>query len=354
MDFRALVSGEQRGPLASLARCGLSLLTPFYRAGVALRNVACNRGWLQSARAAVPVVSLGNITTGGTGKTPTAAWVAQWFRAQGVRVCFLSRGYGAKPGEANDEALVLELHCPDVPHLQGANRCESARIACEELDSQLLILDDGFQHRRLQRDLDVVLIDALNPWGYGRLLPRGLLREPLSALRRADVIAITRADRASPEQVAAILDRCQSIRGNRSAVQFAFPPQCLVNASAKVEPLTTLAGRRVAAFCGIGHPEAFRGMLADLGATICQFQEFRDHHAFSRDEVERLREWAAASEVELVVCTEKDLVKLGLDKLGSRPLWAVRIGAKVIAGADVLEDRLREVLGKVPEENEAH
>src|SRR5205085_2234921 len=139
------------------------------------------------------------------------------------------------------------------PHLQNANRAESARIACEELESQLLILDDGFQHRRLQRDLDIVLIDALNPWGYGRLLPRGLLREPLSALRRADLIVITRADRATPEQISAILDRCEAIRGTRSAVHLAFPPQGLVNASGTPSPLADLAGRRVAAFCGIGH-----------------------------------------------------------------------------------------------------
>src|SRR4029077_18396307 len=116
-----------------------------------------------------------NLTTGGTGKTPFAAHLARWFREQNVRVAFLSRGYGAAPGDVNDEALVLDRLCPDVPHLQNRDRVEGARIACEEFESQLLILDDGFQHRRLARDLDIVLIDALNPWGYGHLLPRGML-----------------------------------------------------------------------------------------------------------------------------------------------------------------------------------
>src|SRR4029079_10034726 len=124
----------------------------------------------------------------------------------------------------NDEALVLEQLCPDVPHLQNPDRVASARVAREELDSQLLILDDAFQHRRLARDLDIVLIDALNPWGYGHLLPRGLLREPLSSLRRADLVVLTSADQCTPHARQSIIDRIASIRGQNQVVEVAYQP----------------------------------------------------------------------------------------------------------------------------------
>src|SRR5207244_12530469 len=128
---------------------------------------------------------------GGTGKTPCAEFVARFFRQLDLRVALLSRGYGSQAGR-NDEALVLEENLPDVPHLQGPDRAALAQVAVEELDSEILVLDDGFQHRRLHRDLDIVLIDATCPWGYGHLLPRGLLREPISSLKRAHVAMLTR------------------------------------------------------------------------------------------------------------------------------------------------------------------
>src|SRR5262249_5942270 len=144
-------------------------------------------------RAPVPVVSVGNLTVGGTGKTPCVEYVARFYRQLDRRAAILSRGYGSAGGH-NDEALLLEENLPDVPHLQGADRVALAAAAVEELESEVLILDDGFQHRRLVRDLDVVLVDASNPWGYGYLLPRGLLREPKSSLRRASVVLLTRCD----------------------------------------------------------------------------------------------------------------------------------------------------------------
>ena len=140
------------------------------------------------------VISVGNLTLGGTGKTPMVEWLARWFRSHDVRVAIVSRGYGAVDGGQNDEARELEEKLPDVPHLQDPNRAAAARVAIDELATQLIVLDDGFQHRRLGRDLDIILIDAVEPFGYDRVFPRGMLREPLSGLRRADVIGLTRAD----------------------------------------------------------------------------------------------------------------------------------------------------------------
>jgi tetraacyldisaccharide 4'-kinase len=183
--FRDLISGHRRGVASSLLRGGLSLLSLPYRAGVFLRNKSFDHGLRRVSRAEVPVISVGNVTAGGTGKTPFVAYLANWFGGRSMKVVLLSRGYRALEGEVNDEKLVLDQQCPGVPHLQHPDRVRSARVACREHGAQVIILDDGFQHRRLHRDLNIVLVDALNPWGYGHLLPRGLMREPRSALRRA-------------------------------------------------------------------------------------------------------------------------------------------------------------------------
>lgn len=318
-----------------------------YGLAVRSRNLAFDIGWKKTHHANVPVISLGNLTTGGTGKTPFAAFIARWFRVRGIRVCFLSRGYGAVPGAANDEALVLELLCPDVPHLQNADRVQSAQIACEELESQLLILDDGFQHRRLARDLDIVLIDALHPWGHGYLLPRGLLREPLSGLRRADLVVVTRVDQASAEQVQAICQRVAAIRLNSDIVCVAFPAVRLVNAAGVTEPLQSLIGKSIGAFCGIGNPQAFEASLVQAGMHVASFRSFADHHPYSRQDIDDLRQWSAAAGAAAIVTTQKDLVKIGLETLGDRPLWAIEIGTQIISGANLLETKLAELAGRL-------
>src|SRR5207248_2544160 len=159
-------------------RLGLNIPAAAYRLGVGVRNLAFDRGWKATHRAGVPLVSVGNLALAGTGKTPMVAWVARWFRARGRRVAIRSRGFRGSGG-LNDEGLVLTDNLPGVPLYQGPDRVGLARRAVEESASQVLVLDDGFQHRRLARDLDVVLLDALDPFGGGRLFPRGLLRESI-------------------------------------------------------------------------------------------------------------------------------------------------------------------------------
>ena len=336
---RALVSGELHGWRPALLRLGLSGLALGYGLAVRLRTLAFDWGWIKSQRVPIPVVSLGNITTGGTGKTPFAAFIAQWFRDRELRVAFLSRGYGADPGAVNDEALVLNLLCPDVPHLQHPDRVASARIAVEELESQVLILDDGFQHRRLARDLDIVLIDATNPWGHGALLPRGLLREPLAALRRADLIVITRVDGVEPAAVQTIRRRLEQIRGTAECVETSFPVRRLINSLGATAVWSTLENANVAAFCGIGNPTAFQQLLTRRGLSLAsrQFKVFPDHHRYTRDDVDGLRAWAAELGSPVILTTQKDLVKLDIPRLDQSPLWAVEIGTEIHAGRELLE-----------------
>lgn len=342
--FHDLVSGRARGIPASLTRGVLWLASWGYCVGVDIRNRLYDRGWLSVASAAVPVVSVGNLTVGGTGKTPCVEYLAQYYRNRDVRVAILSRGYGVESGP-NDEALVLEENLPDVPHLQGADRAALATTAVEELESELLILDDGFQHRRLARDLDIVLIDATNPWGHGHLLPRGLLRESRRGLRRADAVIITRSDRAANlDQLRQDIAGC--IRPNTAIVNAVHRPSAWqrVNDST-CEPMA-FRGRIAAAFCGLGNPESFRQTLVELGLEVRDWRVFPDHHPYARSDVDDLRRWAETlPKHALMLTTQKDAVKLRLPDLAGRELWALRIGLVLRAGAerDELHRRLDEV-----------
>ncbi|HZT82310.1 MAG TPA: tetraacyldisaccharide 4'-kinase [Gemmataceae bacterium] len=342
--YCALVSGRARGPWPALVRGGLRLASVPYGLGVRLRNGLYDRGWRRVERAPVPVVSVGNLTLGGTGKTPCVEYVARFYRERGLRAAILSRGYGAGAGR-NDEALVLEENLPDVPHLQGADRAALARAAAEELESEVLVLDDGFQHRRLARDLDVVLVDATNPWGHGRLFPRGLLREPRAALRRAGVVVLTRCDQASAEARGRVREEAARLAPEAPVAEAVHRPVGLVDSDRGVSPVSALTAGPVAAFCGIGNPEAFRRSLAALGADVVAFRAFPDHHPYGRADVEALRGWARGQATDcVVVTTQKDLVKLRLPDLAGRRLWALRVALHVEANREALHHKLEEVV----------
>lgn len=335
-----LLSGRKCGVIPALLRGVLSVGSVGYAVGMGVRNLAYDRGWKRIERAAIPVVSLGNLTTGGTGKTPFVAFVAHWFRERGVRVCIISRGYGAEAGVANDEALVLERLCPDVPHLQNPNRVAAANDARANLKSQVILLDDGFQHRRLARDLDIVLIDATNPWGFGRLLPRGLLREPVTALKRAALVVITRVDQVSPETVDDIRRDVVRIHPQCGIVEATFPAVALIDSAGNTSALESLSGAAVAAFCGIGNPTAFRASLEQLGYAVAGFRAFADHYRYTTADIDDLSRWCGGLSVNAVLCTQKDLVKIGTDRSGNCPLFAIQIGTQITAGGDELNAAL--------------
>ncbi|AMV39836.1 tetraacyldisaccharide 4'-kinase [Planctomyces sp. SH-PL62] len=341
--FLRLVRGEIKGPTASAARMGLGLAAAAYGLGVAARNAAFDRGLKAVHRARVPVVSVGNLTLGGTGKTPMVEWLARWYRARDVRVCLISRGYG-RADAVNDEALVLEENLPDVPHLQDPDRVRLAEIAVDELETELIVLDDGFQHRRLARDLDLVLLDALDPFGLGRLFPRGLLREPATSLKRADAVIVTRADLAPADRLAAIRSEVRRRNATIPILEARHAPRDLVDGDGSASSLDGLDGREVAAFCGLGNPEGFRRSLESLGCRIADLRVFPDHHPYSAEDVADLVRWAGASGANLVLTTQKDLVKLRLSNLGDAPLRALRIGLELLDDARPLEDLLAALL----------
>lgn len=338
-----MISGRCRGPGASLARGGLAIASFFYGSVVRARNWAFDIRALAAHSAPVPVVSVGNLTAGGTGKTPIVAALVDWFSARGMRPAILSRGYRAHAGAANDEKLVLDQLCPGVPHLQGADRVESARLACQQHGAQVLILDDGFQHRRIARDLDVVLIDALDPWGAGHLLPRGLLREPRSSLRRAHAVILTRADQIAPDAKARLVAEIRQLGSGETPIEAAFQPTGLINADGQRAPLDSLSA--VAAFCGIGNPDGFRRTLSDAGVRqVVAFRAFRDHQHYSEADLSGLAKWAREQGAAALVTTQKDLVKIPQAKLDGLPLWAVAIRAEFVAGKDRLAAQLENLI----------
>lgn len=308
-----------------------------------LRNGRYDRDPARAKRAAVPVVSVGNLTLGGTGKTPCVELVARFFRDRGLQVAVLSRGYGADSGP-NDEALVLEDNLPDVPHLQGADRHALAETAVEELEAELLVLDDGFQHRQLYRDLDVVLIDATWPPSRDRLFPAGTLREPVSGLKRAGAIVLTRCDQVSAAELNALRDWLKARVPNVPVAESEHRPVSLIREAHEPEPVEALSGATVGAFCGIGNPAAFRRTLEALGATVCAFRAFADHHAYTRADVEDLSRWAATLPPGATVATtQKDWVKLRVPDLAGRPLRAVRVGLHLRSGEAGLAAALERV-----------
>jgi tetraacyldisaccharide 4'-kinase len=288
----------------------------------------------------VPVVSIGNLTLGGTGKTPCVEYVGRFYSDRNVRTTILSRGYGSEGGR-NDEAIILEENLPDVPHLQDSDRVSLANTAVEELETELLILDDGFQHRRLFRDLDVVLIDATWPPFRDYLFPRGTLREPASGLRRADAIVLTRCDLVAPEEVNAIRNWLTLRCPGKPVATTEHRPVELIGGETS-ESLELLKGRNVAGFCGIGNPRAFRLTLESLGSRIVDFRVFPDHHRYTRNDVEDLTRWASGLPAEaMLVTTQKDWVKLRVSDLDGKPLRAVRIGLMFREGQTEFDEKLK-------------
>jgi tetraacyldisaccharide 4'-kinase len=317
-----------------------------YALAIRARNACYARGWFSTTHSPLKVISVGNLSVGGTGKSPMVAWLARWLRARHVRVAVLSRGYGQLDHGQNDEGLELELLFPDVPHLQHPDRLASAKLAEEELDMQCLVLDDGFQHRRLARDLDIVLLDATHPAPARRLLPAGLMREPLSSLSRADMVVLTRADQVSTAELAEL----------RGRVMRYAPQACLLTAQHRLaalwtypgEPseLTALRGAKVLLFCAIGNPESFYRSVLQQGATVLERRFWPDHHGFTADDIAELEAWCRTfPEAQYVICTMKDWVKIQTPRLGETQLAAIQVELEFTSGQAELESRLEALLG---------
>jgi tetraacyldisaccharide 4'-kinase len=313
-----------------------------YAAVTAIRNALYDHGMLPSRRVPARVISVGNVTVGGTGKTPLALWLAAGLQARGRRVAIVTRGYGkTAPGvvcvgdggravrsaaEGGDEAVMLARRFTG-PVVAGADRVAAARYACETCDADTIVLDDGFQHRRLTRDVDVVLL-AADPTRQ-RLLPAGPRRESWRGLSRAAAVVL--ADAALDDDLPHRLGATEALVCRLRTV-----PTMLVErpeGDGPATPLTWLQGRRVVAVAGIARPHRFVETLRALGATVVAEHVFPDHHPYDRDDVARLLERAGT---DALVTTEKDLVKLAAFP-ALAGLRALRVDAVVDGGEALLD-----------------
>lgn len=342
-----VMSGARGGLGGTLARAGLRALSAPYRVCVGARGSLYQWGFLLSRELEAIVISVGNLTAGGTGKTPMVIWLARWLSQRGVATAILSRGYGptGPEGAESDETLLFRRHVPKVPHLVGKDRYASGLKAIAEHNAECLILDDGFQHLAVARDLDIVLIDALMPWGYGHVLPRGLMREPLRSLRRADVVVLTRCDLSDREALREIQLRIRDVCGYRPIVESAHRPvRFYRHVTEESRPLQWVRGRRVCAFSALGNPDAFSHTLAALGAEVVEHRAFRDHHWYSGGDLASVARAAAEAGVDAVVTTEKDAVKIDEFPGDAPPLYVLAIEFAILQGEELLAEILEQVV----------
>ena len=333
----AILGGADRAMSARMLRAGLAVIEPGYRAAVTARNAMYDRGLRRVVRLPRPVVSVGNITTGGTGKTPMVAFIARWMLDRGVRPGVLMRGYKGGPA-GNDEAVLLREELGDrVPVEPDPDRAAAAgRVLDQHPDVRAFILDDGFQHRRIHRDLDLVLIDATRPFGFEHVLPRGLLREPAENLRRANAVVVTRADQVDPQTLAALDQRITALSGKPPTAHVALEWATLRDADGREHPVDLLRGKKVLAVCGIGNPAGFCHALAAHVQPQFHLTRFPDHHHYTAGDVAQINELARQENADALVMTEKDWVKWRkLQAARSAvPVFRPRVAPRFLSGLD--------------------
>jgi tetraacyldisaccharide 4'-kinase len=281
------------------------------------------------------ILSVGNITVGGTGKTPLVIDLVRRLEAMGRNPAVVSRGYKAAADEPNDEELLIRRSCPGVIYLADPDRSAAAQRACDDCGADVIVLDDGFQHRRLWRTLDIVLIDVTNPFGYGHLLPRGLLREPLSSLRRAQVVVLTRCDQVSGAELSRLADRLEGLAPQAELSRLAdrleglAPQATQLRCRHRVIAVETLDGKpceggldgkRAVLFAAIGNPRSFATAARTLGVEVVGERWWPDHHAYRPRDIHSMLRSGRFPPHDLLLTTEKDAVKLaelhGLDCAG--------------------------------------
>jgi tetraacyldisaccharide 4'-kinase len=327
----------------------VSAMAGGYRSLLAARDWLYERGVLKSRRLDRPVVAIGNVTVGGTGKTPAVMLAVETLQRLGHRPAVVSRGYGRRtdgvrvvadtakifvePEDAGDEPFLLARRLPGVPVVVGASRGEAAQLAVDRFDASVIVLDDGFQHRTLGKDLEIVMARARHPWGNGRVLPAGPLREPLAALARAHVVVVAGA--RDVDDTAEVTPAITRYAPGVPVIPAAYAAtECWDAQRMQPASLENLRGARLLGFAGIAAPGGFRRTLEELGASVAELIAFDDHHWYTKADVNRLVERARALSADGLVTTEKDWVRLL--RLGPvrMPLRVVSVRLELLGGIE--------------------
>ena len=346
--YRRLISGQTEGLAAAVLRILLLILSLIYCSVIRLRNFLYARGAFKTYRSDVPVISVGNITAGGTGKTPLVIWVCRLLEERGISTAILTRGYKSAqrskdpvPG-CGDEPAVLAESCPKAKVIVNPDRVAGANQAVSEFAAQALVMDDGFQHRRLHRDLDIVTIDATEPFGFGSILPAGLLREPVSSLKRAGAAVITRSDQVSDEQLARLESKLNLTNPKMAIAKTTHTALYAKSADGKEIDLDQLACKKIFAFCGIGNPQAFFQTIKQNNAILVGSKIYDDHYRYSDGDIAYIREQARKAGAEMILTTQKDFNKIShyTPKNGDITLAYLAVELKFTAG----EDKIRQLI----------
>lgn len=360
----AIITGRRMGVIPLFL---IGLLTPLsyiYAVVLKTRGWLYDCGFLRQKRLPCTVISVGNIVAGGTGKTPTVIWIAKYLQSEGFQVGVLLRGYGREGPhsvsvisdgkqtlrsltESGDEAGMIARKLPSVPVVVGSDRYTAGLevIRLWGHTNGVLILDDGFQRRQLARDVDLLTIDSSQPFGTGKLLPAGTLREPKSALRRADILLLTRTDLAT-ESV-----RFERLADGKQIFESCHRPTRLYQlTTGEACPLDLLKGQRILAVCGIGNPEAFAGTLRRFEPKAVELLAFPDHHRYSSADINDIGARAREVGADIVVTTEKDSQKLEsvaatAASLHAEPVqfFVLEIELEILANMEALKKRLQQV-----------
>lgn len=368
--YKYIVSGDMDNSLGSALRAGLTSLSKGYTWAVNRRN----KNYDQDKgvyHASLPVISVGNITAGGTGKTPMVRYICETLSQKDYRTTVLSRGYRAKdnaksqiiskqghvlvePEIAGDEAWLLAKVLPKSSVVIGRSRTRSAQLVEGEADTDVIVLDDGFQHRALARDVDLVLLDATNPFGYEHCLPRGLLREPLEGLKRAHAFILTKVDQAKAGNVSAIKQRLAKAFPHTPIAETIHQPQAVYALEdwlegRQAQAIDQYLQEPIIGATGIGNPESFRATLGSIGYDVKGLLGFGDHHDFSDDDLVKIWKLAFAKEAKAIFITEKDAVKIAqLSALKDFPLpiYVLSIGIHFISGENDIKDLIYKPIQK--------
>ena len=369
-----VISGERRDKRAAVARIVLLLLSGVFRVAIKLRRILYDARILRDSTLGVQVIAVGNLTVGGTGKTPVVEKFARELQNQGRTVAILSRGYRSKPPPltrrlvnklllrddftpprivsdgksllldsetAGDEPYMLASNLKDVVVLVDKDRVKSGRYAIEKFGCDTLLLDDGFQYWKLAgRRRDIVLIDCQAPFGNERLLPRGTLREPPSHLARASTIFITKSD----GQTEALRKRIAKYNPTAGIIECIHQPLYFEDVfTGEQQGLELLKGRRVASLSGIAQPESFEKSLARLGAELVYAKRFADHHRFTQQEVLNVINRSKKRQAEMILTTQKDAVRFPKIDRRDLPIYFMRVEIKILTGAKDFNDCVRQI-----------
>lgn len=308
------MNDKRQGVAAGAIKLFLSLISLCYYFGAGFIKFLYRVGILRSYRPACKVISVGNITLGGTGKTPLVLALAKRLKDSGKRAVILSRGYKGDRG-TSDEVELLKKRLPDVPVIVGRDRIKTARQAVESLGADVILLDDGFQHWRLKRDLDIVTLDINNPFGNGRMIPRGILREPLSSLKRADIFVLTKvgSEGDSIAKAQGLKARLGVINADAAVFTSSYIPSRLTDIAGGEEfGLSEIENKKIALVCAVGEPESFEETARSLGADIALRFFFMDHHKYTGEELGAIIKECGEKGIDIILTTEKDVPKLDI------------------------------------------